>query len=78
MRYTLVGLMRMNNGMEGYKMFLNRANKIWLQKTLIKNFIYVCGLENIRSLELDHAISKILCFRHLTIDLIDDLYLISR
>ena len=77
-RYTLVGLMKMNEEMEGIKMFLNRANKIWLQKTLIKNFIYVCGLENISSLELDRAIRKSLSFRHLTTYLIDDLYLISR
>ena len=55
-RNTLVRLMKMNEDMEGYKMFLNRANRIWLQKTLIKNFIDVCGLENISSLELDRAI----------------------
>ena len=72
-RYTLVGLMKMNEGMEGDKMFLNRANSIWLKQTLIKNFIYVCGLGNISSLELDGAIRKLLRFRHLTTDLISEL-----
>ena len=52
------------------KKILNRVESMWLRKILIKNYIIAFGLEEIRYLELDEAIEKILNLKYETIDLI--------